>query len=70
MLHRFGRFLCQILLILRLWAPGFCAIVDTMSTDGSSLGLRQLNRLRVIETLYRHPETTRFELAHIARMAQ
>jgi predicted NBD/HSP70 family sugar kinase len=35
-----------------------------MATDGSSLGLRQLNRLRVIETLYRHPETTRFELAH------
>jgi predicted NBD/HSP70 family sugar kinase len=29
-----------------------------------SLGLRQMNRLRVLETLYRHPATSRFELAH------
>jgi predicted NBD/HSP70 family sugar kinase len=35
-----------------------------MAVDSSSLGPRQLNRFRVIETLYRYPEATRFELAH------
>jgi predicted NBD/HSP70 family sugar kinase/DNA-binding transcriptional ArsR family regulator len=33
-----------------------------MTSEPGSLGLRKLNRLRVIETLYRHPATSRVEL--------
>src|SRR2546421_6092556 len=45
------------------------ALADTFSprevamTDEPSLGLRQMNRLRILEALYRHPGSSRGDLA-------
>jgi predicted NBD/HSP70 family sugar kinase len=41
-----------------------------MPTDPGALSVRQLNRLRVIETIYRHPDTSRTEIARRTRLAR
>lgn len=41
-----------------------------MNRDQTSLSLRQMNRLRVIETLYRHPGSTRAELADFTGLSR
>src|SRR3954451_18224521 len=41
-----------------------------MTDDGDLLNLRQMNRLKVIEALYRHPPSSRMEVVRRAKLSR